>query len=73
MIGIGHYDLSKVNDEFLLRDEINIRPDTRPHVKRLIRKLIKRYIHIGFLARRMYRYFRKRQKPKEIENIVTWH
>ncbi len=73
MIGIGYYDLSKINDEFLLRDEINIRPDTRPHVKRIFRKLIKRYIHVSFLARRMYRYFRKRQKPKEIENIVTWH
>ena len=74
MLGIGHYDLSKINDEFFLYDRMTRAIDEPVSKKRkLIRKLIRRFVHTNVLSRWLYRYFRRREKPQEIENIVTWH
>ena len=74
MLGIGHYDLSKINDEFFLYDRMTRAIDEPVSKKRkFIRKLIRGFVHTNVLSRWLYRYFRRREKPQEIENIVTWH
>lgn len=74
MIGLGYYDSSKIDSEYWLSKRIKIAEDnTENPIRKKVRKFLRQCTESStYLAYRLYRYFRRQQKPKPHE-IITWH